>query len=798
MDHKPPHNAPDGFDWLIRLNNWKLSDNIVQLEATTAHGRTTHLTIRTLSPAIWRVTMQPPNTQLIPTPILIDPDPALLPLDVSEDENDLLISSGDARVKLACDDWFMQFTNAAGKDILRENPGDIDGLGQPFVFPLGFVQGADGISAVSQSFHLKQDEHLYGLGEKFTRLNKVGQRIITWTQDAFGSTSERSHKNIPFLMSTRGYGLLLNTGARITWEIGTTSCQSVSLLSEDSTLDMFIICGDDFTEILQNYALLTGKAAMPPKWSFGLWVSSGGTYRDQESNQAVVDGLETHDIPADVMHIDPWWMTWRQYCDFRWNTEAFPDVAGMIQDWHARGIKICLWEHPYISIESDLFETGKQNDYFLKRPDGEVYIIDYGLSLAPRPDGIVRVATRDTSWNAQVAIVDLTHPEAYTWFQDLHRSVLQMGVDVFKTDFGEDVPEDAVFYNGQTGATMHNLYPLIYNQCVTEVTQQERGYEVVWSRAGTAGSQRFPICWSGDPASDFESLACTIRGGLSIGLSGIPFWSNDIGGYRKMPSPEVYIRWAQFGLFCSHSRMHGDSPREPWIFGDEALEIVRRYVKLRYSLFPYLYSAAHQALTMNVPVIRAMVLAFPNDPNTYDKDLQYMLGNDLLVAPIYDESNERNIYFPAGTWINYHTGDIIHGETNRRVYAPLDTLPLYVRAGSVIPMMPPANRITEGLIDPIILDVYPAPEIAGQLIEDKGATYFSGGLANDVLTLHWQSAITRRFIVQVHGVPEAKSISCTLDNTEIDSLEQRHNDNTLELMLEASSSGTLTITFTDA
>jgi alpha-D-xyloside xylohydrolase len=195
-----------------------------------------------------------------------------------------------------------------------------------------------------------------------------------------------------------------------------------------------------------------------------------------------------------------------------------------------------------------------------------------------------------------------------------------MGVDVFKTDFGEDVPRDAVFGDGQTGATMHNLYPLLYNQAVSDVTQQEKGYSLVWSRSGTAGSQRFPVCWSGDPAADWDSLACTIRGGLSIGMSGIPFWTSDIGGYRGMPTPELYVRWAQFSIFCSHTRMHGDSPREPWVFGDEAVEIVRKYLQLRYQLFPYIYSAAYEANRTGMPVIRAMPLAFPDDVNTYDKD----------------------------------------------------------------------------------------------------------------------------------------------------------------------------------
>ncbi|MBL8160408.1 MAG: hypothetical protein JNJ61_00365, partial [Anaerolineae bacterium] len=550
---------------------------------------------------------------------------------------------------------------------------------------------------------------------------------------------------------TRGYGLLLDSGARITWDLGVTSCQSYTIALEGSALDAYVIYGPALADVLKRYTDLTGTAPLPPKWSFGLWVSSGGTYRDQEAMERLVAGLETHDIPADVVHLDPWWMKWRTYCDFRWDRQAFPDVEGFIARLHDAGLKLSLWEHPYISVESDLFEFGKQRGYFLTRPDGEVYIIDYGLSLAPRPDGVVRVATPETSWNARVAIIDLTNPEAYTWFQDLHRPILRMGVDAFKTDFGEDVPRDAVFHNGETGESMHNLYPLIYNRCVVEVTEQERGYPLVWSRAATAGSQRYPVHWSGDPAADFDSLACTIRSGLCAGLSGIPFWSNDIGAYRGMPSPRLYVRWAQFGLFCSHSRMHGDSPREPWHFGDEATAIVRRYAKLRYQLFPYLYSTSYEATQTGMPVIRPLVLAFPDDPGGYREDLEYMLGPWLLVAPVYDSGDRRRVYLPPGVWIDYWTQERHQGPTHLLVDAPLDRLPLFVRAGAIIPMMAEAQRIPDGMIDPLILDIYPAETLRYTFQEDEGVTSFSGSLTDDKFTLSWQGGPPRRYSLHLNG-----------------------------------------------
>ncbi len=622
-----------------------------------------------------------------------------------------------------------------GRPLLPDGSADVDGLGRPFVPPLGFVRTGRSVSRVVQSFQLAPGEALYGLGEKFTRLDKTGARFLTWTQDALGSTSERSHKNVPFLWSTAGWGLLLDGGARIAWDLGARSTRSFSLAVDRGVLDGYLILGPEPARILKRYADLTGRAPVPPKWSFGLWVSSGGTYRTQAEIVKLVDGLAAHDLPAGVVHIDPWWMRWRRYCDFRWDKEAFPDPDGLIRRLHDLGLRLCLWEHPYISVESDLFETGRRKGYFLKRPDGGVYVIDYGLSLAPRPDGLVRRARREDSWNARVAVIDLTHPEARAWFKDLHRPLLRQGVDVFKTDFGEDIPEDAVFHDGTTGATRHNLYPLLYNQAVSEVCREEGGSGLVWSRSGTAGSQRHPVGWSGAPAADWDSLAATVRGGLCAGMSGIPFWSHDIGGYRGAPAPDLYVRWAQFGLLCSHSRMHGDGPREPWIFGPRALAIVRRFIRLRGRLFPYLYSLAREAAATGMPVLRAMPLAFPGDPCAHGFDLQYMLGPWLLVAPVTSPDGRKDVYLPrpakaregtdgGGDWIDFWTGRRHEAGRCLRLKVPLSRIPLFVRAGAILPMIPYASRVPEGPIPNLVIQAYPGAESSFTLLEDEGRTRF--------------------------------------------------------------------------
>ncbi|MGQ9848684.1 MAG: TIM-barrel domain-containing protein [Aggregatilineaceae bacterium] len=793
MERILPYHAPADFDWVTRLADWRLEADTLYLTAHTAAGKEAKLTCCAIAPYLWRVTFIAPGGQLDPpTPIIVGDTSSRVPLQVQESADGLRVSGGELTLHLGRDPWFLRLIDPAGRDLLCENPTDVDGLGRPFVWPLGYFREG-GAPRVCESFHLRPDEHLFGLGEKFTPLDKVGQRIVTWTVDALGSTSERSHKNIPFLLSTRGYGLLLDTGARITWELGTVSCQSYTAIAETAALDMYLIYGPTPAEILERYTALTGRAPVPPKWTFGLWVSSCGSYRDQAAMQKLVDGLDEHDLPADVVHVDPWWMTWRKYCDFTWDRAAFPDVEGFIADLHARDLHLCLWEHPYISVESELFEVGKREGYFVKRPDGEVYIIDYGLSLAPRPDGVARFATPETSWNARVAMVDFTNPAAYRWYQELHRPVLRMGVDVFKTDFGEDIPHDAVFFNGQTGATMHNLYPLLYNQCVFEVTQQERGYGVVWSRSGTAGNQRYPVCWSGDPAADFDSLACTIRGGLSVGLAGVPFWSNDIGAFRGMPSPQLYVRWAQFTLLCSHARMHGDTPREPWVFGAEALAIVRRYTLLRYRLFPYLYSLAHEAHRTGLPVIRAMPLVFPDDPNTCDKDLQFMLGPWLLVAPIYDAGEERTVYLPEGVWFDFWTGERFAGPATLRVHAPLDTLPLFVRGGAILPMMQEARRIPKGAIDPLILEIYPHGRGIYTLYEDEGETAVHCEAQEHAIELRIEQAMPRQLVVHMHGAGTVSQVDVQVAGPDVRPTWQALQKGDYEIVLPQATQAQITL-----
>jgi alpha-D-xyloside xylohydrolase len=759
--------AVTGFDFVNELIQWQLKNNQLQLVAQTISGQNVRLMFEPVSEYIWHYTFYPQSQEKdLLTPIVKRSTDSKISITLKDFPDKIFVKGAWLQLEIQKKPWTIRFLEKNGQEICGENPGDMDGLGNFFNLPLGFAKDGENITSCVHSFHLHPDEHLYGLGEKFTRLDKVGQKIISWNVDALGSTSERSHKNIPILLSSRGYGIFINSYERIVWELGTVTCQSYIFSVSGDHLDVYLIFGPKLSVILKRYVDLCGHAALPPKWSFGLWLSSTGQYRDQAAMEKLVNGLKDHQIPADVIHLDTWWMRWRKYCDFQWDDRAFPDHQNFIKKLHQQDLKLSLWMQPYISIESELFEIGKRLNYFVKRADGEVYVIDYGLSLAPRPDGIIRTAGLHEGWNAPVAIIDLTNPAALQWFQDLMRPVLREGVDAFKTDFGEDIPENSVFNNGQSGKSMHNLYALLYNQAVYEVIRQEKGYGLVWSRSAFTGSQRYPVCWSGDPAADWDSLAATIRGGLSIGMSGIPFWSHDIGGYRGMPSAELYVRWLQFGLFSSHSRLHGDSPREPWYFGEKILKISRKFIVLRYQLFPYIFSTAYEATRNGLPVIQAMPLSFPNDLNIHDKDLQYMFGPSLLVAPVYRPDNRRAVYLPSGRWIDFFSLKEYQGPLNLNLKVPLERLPIFIRGGAILPLMKQTDRIPDKLIDPLILQIYPG-NLFYVFNEDEGTSKFKIQQNPVGVTFSINSPVQRSFILKFMKVNRPHRILITVNGKKV-------------------------------
>lgn len=510
-------------------------------------------------------------------------------------------------------------------------------------------------------------DQVYGLGERFTPFVKNGQAVDLWNEDG-GTSSEKAYKNIPFYLVSSGYGVFTRHSERVSYEIASENVERVQFSVPGEYLEYYIVAGGSPKEALKNYTLLTGRPALPPAWSFGLWLTTSFTTSyDEETVAGFIDGMARRDIPLHVFHFDCFWMKAFQWCDFRWNPEVFPDPEGMLKRLKNRGLRICVWINPYIAQKSYLFDEGLEYGYLLKTPSGEVCQTD--------------------DWQAGMALVDFTNPGAAAWYKGKLRALADMGVDCFKTDFGEKIPVDVVYHNGSDPVKMHNYYAYLYNKAVFEALQESRGAgeAVVFARSATAGSQKFPVHWGGDCSATYDSMAETLRGGLSLCLSGFSFWSHDISGFERTASPDVYKRWSAFGLLSTHSRLHGnESYRVPWLFDEEAVDVLRFFTKLKCRLMPYLFAAAAEAADSGIPVMRAMVLEFPEDPACSCLDRQYMLGSSLLAAPIFNREGRVSYYLPEGCWTNIITGEKTEGGRWISEAHGYMSLPLMARPNSVI------------------------------------------------------------------------------------------------------------------
>ncbi|GHV26314.1 alpha-xylosidase [Clostridia bacterium] len=509
-------------------------------------------------------------------------------------------------------------------------------------------------------------ELVYGLGERFGPIVKNGQSVVIRNEDG-GTASEQSYKNIPFYYTNRGYGVFVNSADTIDFEVGSEKVETVQFSCEGQELEFFVIYGPTPKQIFERYTRLTGRAPLLPEWSYGLWLSTSFTTDyNEETVMSFVDEMERREIPLSVFHFDCFWMKEFEWTSLLWDRDAFPDAEGMLKRLHERGLRICVWINSYIAQKSPLFDEGLAGGYFLKKANGDVWQWDM--------------------WQAGMALVDFTNPDAAAWFQSKLKALTDMGVDAFKTDFGERIPTDAVYSNGAHAPSMHNFYTYLYNKCVYELLVREKGEgeAVLFARSATAGSQAFPLHWGGDSTSTYVSMAETLRGGLSLADSGFAYWSHDIGGFEDTSPAHVYKRWLQFGLLCTHSRLHGSSSyRVPWNYDEESCEVCRKFVAIKQKLTPYLLKCADDASQKGTPILRAMHFNYPEDDNCAYLDRQYMLGDDIIVAPIFNESGEGKVYLPEGEWVDYFTRETISGVRGgiwyRKTYDFL-TLPLFIRA----------------------------------------------------------------------------------------------------------------------
>lgn len=534
----------------------------------------------------------------------------------------------------------------------------------------GLVTDPEGQLHVSEQLDLGVGEKIYGLGERFTNFIKNGQTVDIWNEDG-GTGTEQAYKNIPFYLSNRKYGLFVDNPGKVSFEVGSEKVSRVQFSVPGEEMSYSVVGGENLKAILNTYTDLTGKAPLVPDWSYGLWLSTSFTTDyDEKTVLEFVDGMAERNIPLSVFHFDCRWMKELEWCNFDWDKSKFPDPEGLLKKLHDRGLKICVWINSYIGQKSPLFEEGAKNGYFIKNEDGSVWQWD--------------------RWQAGMAIVDFTNPEATKWYQGYLKKLVAMGVDCFKTDFGERIPTEGVkYYDGSDPELMHNYYTYLYNKAVYDVLVETKGADeaILFARSATVGGQQFPVHWGGDCSSNYPSMAESLRAGLSFGMSGFGYWSHDIAGFEDQASPDLYKRWTQFGLLSSHSRYHGSTAyKVPWLYGDEAVDVAREFTELKLQLKPYLLKMAQETHETGVPMMRAMVLEFPDDPTCEDIDTQYMLGDDLLVAPVFREDGVARFYVPDdGTgqaWTNIITDTAYEpGKWYTEQY-DYHTLPVLARPGT--------------------------------------------------------------------------------------------------------------------
>ncbi|MBQ8392425.1 MAG: alpha-xylosidase [Clostridia bacterium] len=535
---------------------------------------------------------------------------------------------------------------------------------------------ADGKPYMDTHFAVDVAEKLYGLGERFTPFVKNGQSVDIWNEDG-GTCTEIAYKNIPFYISNKGYGIFANDPGPVSFEVCSEQVSRVQISVPGEKTDIMVIGGEDMKGVLSNYCALTGYPALPPAWTFGLWLTSSFTTSyDEDTVTGFVDGMREREIPLSVFHYDCFWMKENEWCNFKWDTAMFPDPVAMLKRMKEKNLHICVWINPYIGQKSPLFDEAMEKNYLLNRENGDVWQWD--------------------RWQSGMGLVDFTNPDAYKWYQDKLRALVEMGVDCFKTDFGERIPTDVKYFDGSDPVRMHNYYTYLYNKCVFSVLEEYKGKNqaVLFARSATVGCQKFPVHWGGDCTADYLSMAESLRGGLSLCMSGFGFWSHDISGFANTAPHHLFKRWVAFGLLSTHSRLHGDtSYRVPWLFnkegeknGEEACAVTKHFAELKCSLMPYIYGKAVEANKTGVPVMRAMTLEFENEIPCHELDRQYMLGESLLVAPVLKENGEVDYYLPDGKWTHLLSNEVREGGKWQRDKYDFFSLPLYIRENTILPI----------------------------------------------------------------------------------------------------------------
>jgi len=567
---------------------------------------------------------------------------------------------------------------------------------------------------------LSMDDHFYGLGEKALPLDRRRARVVMWNTDAPGYDlgTDPLYMSVPFLICLRrgvAYGIFFDNTYRSVFDLGHTSEEYYSFEAEGGALDYYFIYGPSVRGVVEEYTRLTGRMPLPPLWALGHQQSRYSYYPESRVLE-VARRYREEGIPCDVLYLDIHYMD--GYRVFTWDRSRFPDPRRMVEELGRLGFKVVAIVDPGVKLDPSyhVFREGVLNDYFCRRPNGDLYV------------GRV--------WPGLCAFPDFTKPEVRRWWGDLHRVLVEAGVAGVWNDMNEpsifDAPEKTmdpdVVHAGGPHAEVHNVYALLEAQATYEGLLRLRPgvRPFVLTRAGFAGVQRYAAKWTGDNVSNWRHLWLQIPMLLNLGLSGVPFVGADVGGFMGNPTPELIVRWYQVAAFMPLCRNHqciGSYDHEPWMYGSEAKRAIREVLELRYRLLPYIYSLFYEHYLRGYPVVRPLLFEFQEDEDTYLIDDEFMLGSWILVAPVLREgARAREVYLPSGLWYDFWTDEVHRGPARVHVEAPLSRVPLFVRAGAVVPMWPPMQFVGERRPEPLFLHAYAGASGAFTLYEDDGET----------------------------------------------------------------------------
>lgn len=643
------------------------------------------LQVRLISPRTVRVTM-------LTTPVEMKEDDNDDPMFVSapkcnntgwsvkESADAISYKSEFGEIEIKKYPWRLVIKDKDGKVLTQTRHIADNDSSQVKLLPFNFIKrGQDNSRSVNPVFTLAPGEKIFGCGESFTSLNKVGQKVHLTVTDPQGPETDQMYKPVPFFMSNRGYGVFMHTSAPATCDFGASYIGADRIFMKDEKMDFFFFIGEP-KEILDEYTNITGKSPMLPLWSFGTWMSRI-SYFTQDEGLDIAKQLRANKIPADVIHFDTGWFGVDWQCDYEFSKDRFADPVAMLKTLKDKNFHTCLWQLPYFTPKNALFSE----------------IIEKGLNVRNDAGGMPY----------EDAVLDFSNPEAVKWYQGHIAHLLSEGVATIKCDFGEAAPLGGLYHSGKTGLYEHNLYPLRYNKALWEVINRETGEGIIWARSAWAGSQRYALHWGGDAATTNTGMLGDLRGGLSFGLSGFSFWSHDIGGFVTASPEEIYRRWLPFGFLSSHSRAHGAPPTEPWLISKDFTDAFRACAEMKYKLMPYVYAQAKDCSNRGLPMVRALFIEFPGDPGAWNVEDEYMFGSQILVAPLLESVTERTCYLPKGKWIDYQTGKVYDGgyQTIKAGKIPCVIL---VRDGSLIPHVPVAQSTAEIKWDKMELKAYKA------------------------------------------------------------------------------------------